>query len=244
MGTEHEIDELFDAAVRLERHGEWDQAVSLYEQAVDKWPDRPEAVYAKDSVARLREMQKNSSPPPAEAQNESKRSMSLAQKGWAHRGIRVSIVGAAALLIWDAGFSGSCLMSLMVCPIWFLVSILKNAIQRPGWRLALLRIAVPALTLGLVLANTAFQFRISEANAERIITACEEYRAANGKFPETLDELVPRYTPSIPLAKYCLGGKFLYLNGGGEYHMLLWQEAPPYFRKVYHFETRRWSYMD
>ena len=103
---------------------------------------------------------------------------------------------------------------------------------------------MPALTLALVLANAVFQFRVSGANAARIITACEEYHAAHGTFPNTLEELVPRYMPSIPPAKYCLGGKFLYVNSGKEYHILLWREAPPYFRKVYHFETRRWSYLD
>jgi hypothetical protein len=243
MATKNEIDELFDEAIRLERSGAWEQAISLYEQAVDKWGDQPEGVYARNSAARLREMQSNFSRPSEQPRDNASLTIPGGKTAPRH-GIRGSIVGALALLVWDAGFDGSCLMSSMVCPIWLLVSILKNAIQRPGWRLALLRIVMPALTLGLVLANAAFQFRISEANATRIITACEEYHAANGKFPKTLDELVPRYMPSIPPAKYCLGGKFLYSNGGEESHMLLWFEAPPYFRKIYHFETRRWSYMD
>jgi tetratricopeptide (TPR) repeat protein len=243
MGTENQIDELFDAAVRLERRGEWERAISLYEQAVDKWPNRPETAYAKNSVARLREMQKNTSPPPAQAQNESKRSMSLAHKAWSHRGIRVSIGGALALLVWDAAISGSFLMSFMVCPIWFLASILKSAVQRPGWRLALLRIAIPALTLGLVFANDAFQYRIGKANAPRIIAACEEFHSANGKYPKTLDELVPRYMGSIPRAKYCLMfGDFVYMNYGRP--MLVWYVVPPYGRKVYDFEEQRWNYLD
>ncbi len=243
MGTENEMDELFDEAIRLEKCGAWERAISLYEQAVDKWGDRPEAVYATNSAARLREMQSNLCRTPEQSQNDAPLT-TPGGKTVPRRGVRRSIVGALALLIWDAGIDGSCLMSLMVCPIWLLVSVLKNAIQRPGWRLALLRIAMPALTLGLVLANAAFQFRISEANAVRIIAACEEYHAANGKFPKTLDDLVPRYMPSIPPAKYCLGGKFVYSSSGEEYHILLWQEAPPYFRKVYQFETRRWRYMD
>jgi len=177
-------------------------------------------------------MQESSCQPPERAHNVS------------HRGIRASIVTALILLASDAATDGSFLLSSMVCPIWFLVSVLKNAIQRPGWGLALLRIALPALTLGLVLANNAVQFRIAEANAPRIITACEEFRVANGKFPKTLDELVPRYMPFIPRAKYCLAwGEFRYWNFDDK-PILVWWAVPPYGTKVYDFENRRWRYID
>ena len=193
MGTGSEMDDLFDEAIRLEKHGEWEQAISLYEQAAERWGDQPEAVYAKNSAARLREMQNNPLRLPKEVQNNS---VCVADKDRSHRSLGVSIGGALALLAWDAVLSGSFLTSFMICPIWFLVSVLKNAIQLPGWGLALFRIIVPAVTLGLVLANNAVQLGIAEANATRIIAACEEFHATSGRFPKTLDELVPRYMPS------------------------------------------------
>ena len=70
---------------------------------------------------------------------------------------------------------------------------------------------MPALTLALVLTNNAVQSRIAEANAAKIVKACEEFHAANGKYPKTLGELVPKYLSSVPHAKYCLVfGEFLY----------------------------------
>ena len=190
-------------------------------------------------------MQDNPYRPPEHAPNEGARSTSPAGKMWSHRGIRVSIGGALLLLAWDAALTGSFVMSVLACPIWFLVSILKNAILRPGWRLALLRIAIPALTLGLVVANDAVQRRIARANAARIITACEEFHVANGKFPQTLDELVPRYIRSIPPAKYCLTfGEFCYWNFDDGRAMLEWCVIPPYGRKIYTFADRRWGYID
>lgn len=161
---------------------------------------------------------------------------------WSHRGVRVSIGSALVLLAWDAVFSGSYLMSLIFCPIWFSISLLKNVIQRPGWGLALLRIAIPALTLGLAWANDAVQIRVAEANAPRVVAACEEYHAANGSFPKTLDELVPQYMPSVPRAKYGLGpwSQFVYFYNQGK-PMLVWYVVPPYYRRIYDFETRRWS---
>jgi hypothetical protein len=162
---------------------------------------------------------------------------------WRHRGIRVSIGTALVLLAWDVVCSGSFLLSFIVCPIWFLASILKNAIQHPDWRLALLRITIPAMTLGLVLANDAVQLRIAEANSLRIVAACEEFDAANGTFPKSLDELVPRYLPSIPRAKYCLtNGDFVYSTSGKP--MLVWYVIPPFGRRIYDFESRQWHYLD
>jgi hypothetical protein len=170
--------------------------------------------------------------------------MILGRKAWSHRGIKLGICAAIVLLALDAVFSGSFLLSFFVCPIWFLFSILKNVIQRPGWTLALLRIAIPALTLGLVLANNAVQYRIAETNAPQIVRACEEFHVANARFPQTLDELVPRYMQSIPRAKYCLAyGEFLYWNIDGR-PILVWYAVPPFGRKIYDFENRRWNYID
>ncbi len=160
------------------------------------------------------------------------------------RGVGRSIVGALALLFWDAAYTGSFAASFVTCPIWFLVSILKNAIQRPGWKIALFRIAIPVATLGLVLANNAFQYRMAESNAARIVTACEDFHAKNGKFPQTLDDLVPQYMQSIPRAKNCMMfGEFWYLNSEGK-PLLIWYAVPPYGRKIYNFEDRQWNYID
>ena len=159
-----------------------------------------------------------------------------------YRDIRVSLGGAALVLAWDVGFSGSFLLSWLLCPPWLLLSLVKNAIQRPGWALALVRIAIPALTLGLVMANNALQLRIAEANALQVVAACEEYHAAHGTFPKSLDELVPQHMRSVPRAKYCAGPwcHFAYYFNQGK-PMLVWYVVPPYYRRIYDFNTRQWS---
>jgi hypothetical protein len=169
--------------------------------------------------------------------------MSLLRSLWSRHDIRLSAAGACLLLAWDVGFTGSYLLSLLCCPIWFFVSVLKCAVERPGWRLALFKTAIPALTLSLVLANNVIQSKIGAANASRVIRACEAFQAANGSFPKSLDELVPRYMPSVPRAKYCLAyGQFDYFNYGKP--MLIWCVVPPYERRIYDFETRRWNSVD
>lgn len=100
------------------------------------------------------------------------------------------------------------------------------------------------LDVGFVWVNNAFQLKVAEAHAQRVVAACEAYHAANSRFPRKLDELVPHYLNSVPRAKYCLGppGHFSYYNLGAP--MLVWQVVPPHYRRIYNFETRSWSRLD
>ena len=162
-----------------------------------------------------------------------------------YRCVKKSLGAAAGLLVIDAAYFGSIMFSSVVCPIWTLVSLLKNAIERPGWGLALVRIGIPALTFWLVKVNNDFQLAVAKENARRVVSACEKYHAANGRFPGSLDELVPEYMHSVPWAKYCLGpgGNFYYYYHFGK-PMLVWQVLTPYSRRIYNFDTRSWSYLD
>jgi len=169
--------------------------------------------------------------------------MFVVRSVWAQRDLRLGIGGACLLLALDVGCSGSFLLSLICCPTWFLGCLLKGVEDRVGWRRIFLRTAIPAVTLGSAWAGNAVQIKIAEANSRRIIAACERFQAANGAFPGTLDELVPDQLPSVPRAKYCLAyGRFLYFNDGRP--MLGWYVVPPFGRRTYDFETRRWNYID
>ena len=160
------------------------------------------------------------------------------------RGVRGSLWGMGFLLLWDVVIMGSFGMSILICPIWFVVGLLKNAVQEPGWRLAVVRVSIPLVTLALVFGNSNLQYYIGERNIQRVICACEEYHAANGEYPSELEELVPRHLESIPRAKYCLMlDKFVYISMGGQ-TMLVWYVIPLYGRKVYKFEDRIWRFVD
>jgi hypothetical protein len=170
----------------------------------------------------------------------------IADLRWFYRSVRGSIGAAASVLTFDVVLFGSILMSSIFCPIWILVSLLKSAIHRPGWGFALARILIPVSTLWLVRANDAFQLRVAESNGQRVVAACEEYHAANGRFPRTLDELVPKYINSVPVAKYCLGpgSRFFYGAPPHGNAMLAWEIVAPHYRRTYNFGTRSWAYLD
>ena len=169
--------------------------------------------------------------------------MFVVRSVWAQGDLRLGIGGACLLLFLDVFFSGSYLLSLIGCPIWCLGCLLKGMEDRVGWRRIFLRMAIPAVTLGLAWAGNGVQIKVAEANSRRVIAACERFQAANGTFPRTLDELVPDQLASVPRSKYCLAyGEFLYFNHGRP--MLGWYVVPPFGRRTYDFETRRWNYVE
>lgn len=83
-------------------------------------------------------------------------------------------------------------------------------------------------------------------NAEQIIAACKAFHAQHGRFPQTLEELVPAFLPAVPPAKY--GGPhfgFTYDVGpDGQRHVLGWTEVIPFGRPYYVLEEDRWGYLD
>ena len=117
-------------------------------------------------------------------------------------GFRNSINGALALILLDIVFLGSYMFSGVVCPIWFVISIVRSIVTRPALRVAIVRASFPVAVLILVLTNNLLQERVAADNAVRVIAACEKFRNENGGYPDRLKQLVPDYLHSIPRAKY------------------------------------------
>jgi hypothetical protein len=88
--------------------------------------------------------------------------------------IKGSMGIAAAVLFWDVAYEGFYLFSALICPPWFLISFIKNIIQRPGWAIALLRVSTSLLTFAIAFGNGNLQWNVSDANAQRVIKACED----------------------------------------------------------------------
>ncbi len=154
-----------------------------------------------------------------------------------------TLVCSIVVLIFDVIIDGSYIYSAIVCPIWFIIAIVRNTVRRPRWGLAAARLLIPLLTALLAAANYSVQTRIAMGNAARLIQACEQYRTVSGVYPERLSDLVPRYLNSIPRAKYCLSfGEFSYV--ANSQCLLIWYDVPVFGRQVYNFDTCTWKYLD
>jgi len=153
------------------------------------------------------------------------------------------LICSLVVLIFDVVVDGSYMVSVLVCPIWFLVSVVRAIVRRPSLGVAAARLLIPLVTILFAVANHSVQKRIAMGNAARLIQACQQYREANRAYPERLGELVPRYLSSVPRAKYCLTfSEFRYY--GPPLAMLIWYEYPPFGRRIYNFDKGRWGYLD
>jgi hypothetical protein len=154
-----------------------------------------------------------------------------------------SLILSLILIFCDMVVYGSFLVSAFVCPIWFIVALVRACIWPVTTRLALARILAPAITVILAVVNSNLQIAHAKASETRIIQACEQYHNDNETYPDKLSDLVPRYLNSVPTAKYCcLYGDFMYW--GSPTSILTWTEVPPFGRRVYDFDRRQWRYVD
>ena len=101
-----------------------------------------------------------------------------------------------------------------------------------------------AMAVGVKTANN----HVSQKNAAVIIAACDEYLKKNGRYPGTLQDLVPGYLPKVPAARYTwTSGRFWYhrdrLESGNRYSLMYTVEAP-FARRVYSSERKTWRSID
>lgn len=98
-------------------------------------------------------------------------------------------------------------------------------------------VAVAVLVLGANVTNN----QLARRRADVLIAACRQYETRHNRLPDRLDELVPDFVPSVPLAKYTLVfNTFTYMARPG-HHSLVWIALPPFGRWYYVFEENRWG---
>ena len=163
---------------------------------------------------------------------------------WGVRSLGGSVLAACFLLYFDIVQFGWCAYSIAACPLWFAISIVKAVALRTALPLSVARVTVPLVTVLLAISNQWLQTKIAMHNAGIVIQACDAYHETNRVYPDSLEQLVPRYMASIPRAKYCrFRAQFEYVSGGGP-HILRWHPSPVFDRMVYTFETCSWRYVD
>ena len=164
-------------------------------------------------------------------------------------GLKRTAVALGLLFLFDLGFSGQGLFSLLVAAIglpilmlggtWSLIRGLKPLARSRAARAALY-LLLAAATIGAL----RFHAHTAQVNTERVIAACRAYERANGKLPDRLAELVPAFLPAVPRAKYVLMfGEFDYFSSP-ESHTLQYVALAPFGRRRYHFVQDRWSVLD
>ena len=124
--------------------------------------------------------------------------------------------------------------------LWALRTSRALYLERPT------RAGIYLLAAAAVFAANVLQNRMADRRAIELGNACLAYHAKYQHYPQRLDELVPEFIPSVPLAKYTFGGGLFFYSAGlsGKEPMLYYQAMPPFGRRFYHMETGGWGYLD
>lgn len=108
----------------------------------------------------------------------------------------------------------------------------------------LANLALYALTAVLAFAGNNFNNQLAERRTEQVIAAVDAFHGKLGKYPRSLDELVPQFLPEVPKAKVGFGiTNFYYLERESS-ATLMYVVFPPFGRRTYDFGTKEFGYMD
>jgi len=94
----------------------------------------------------------------------------------------------------------------------------------------------------IVFSANYFNNKIAHDRAEVLITSVKAYVSAEHKYPEKLQDLVPKYIPAVPDAKFSMMFNKFYFSG--KYHFLLYVSFPPFTRPTYLFDKEKWQIVD
>lgn len=114
---------------------------------------------------------------------------------------------------------------------------------KDGRRQRLRNISIFLGVIGMVVVMGKVNAYIAPLHADRLIKAIESYRAANGVYPQQLDDLVPKFIDHVPFAQYTLLGQFWYVRGGTKEPPILWYNPHGMDHRTYYFETKDWHYL-
>jgi hypothetical protein len=159
-----------------------------------------------------------------------------------------TFVVCAVLYFLDALFIGLPSLGTFLCVVFMITNFVAFLWRRKGERAIVMKHGIRSLALCLtvfaILSTFMFNRHLGHVNARLIIKAVEDYRSEQGKYPERLEDLVPQYFSKVPRAAIRFNGtKYTYYHHKDS-HRLMWAEAPPFGRRTYHFETKKWSYID
>lgn len=108
----------------------------------------------------------------------------------------------------------------------------------------LMRAGVFALVPVLVVLAMWMNLSIGERNADTVVAAIGKFRVEQRRYPKSLQELTPRYLPEIPRTSIAIMDQgFRYLPAGDK-ATLMYVTVPPFGRRVYDFDQRRWHALD
>ena len=161
--------------------------------------------------------------------------------------MKKTIIIAVAIFVLDAYLLNQGVIAMvflfLVAPITLIKASFawKNADMRKRRLVAAGVYFIMAIT---VLAYIQVNNRRASRKADLLIAACKEYRAVHIAYPEKLTDLVPDFLEKIPKAKYAYSASQFHYVSREDAHLLWYVSFPPFGKRIYRFETKKWGFLD
>jgi hypothetical protein len=158
-----------------------------------------------------------------------------------------TVIKSAIFFILDAFVINQGVISIflvLTIVFWWLPKSAFKKYTKQSPKQEFVKVLIYGCTAIAVFTSININNTIAKNRAADLVQTIENYRQATGKYPNTLDNLIPKYFPQLPKAKYTLGfNNFIYLNHEGNIS-LFYYDFPPFGRPTYIFERKEWIYLD
>ncbi|WP_157648676.1 hypothetical protein [Thiobacillus denitrificans] len=157
-----------------------------------------------------------------------------------------AVVLAILLIIIDALWLNQGVIAILVGLGLLFIGLPRTLLRKfvPVRSQRLRNLGVYLSAVALVFLLNTLNNRLAQSRAEVLVSAVKSFHSENQRYPQSLEELVPRYIEQVPLAKYTLMfNQFGYIaSDNGTY--LEYMDMPPFGRPVYSFSRNEWFYLD
>lgn len=147
----------------------------------------------------------------------------------------------------DAFFFGLPGFSIILCVagvLYFPLRAIQARKDAARLKLRLSKAVITSIVGFSALGMIAHGNVIARERAESLVMAVEQFNAKHGRYPERLEEIIPEFISEIPKAKYVvIADRFRYFKSDSR-HSLMYVEIPPFGRRIYTFEDRKWTTLD
>jgi hypothetical protein len=157
-----------------------------------------------------------------------------------------ALVLAALLVLVDAFWFNQGIFSLLIGLGLIFIALPRAFLPkfRATRRARLRNIGIYLIAVVIVLGVIRVNNRIAARRADDVVAAVKAFHAQNGRYPDSLDALVPAFLTAVPRAKYTLQfDKFMYIKTESS-ALLYYVAIPPFGRPTFDFARDSWGYID
>jgi hypothetical protein len=137
-------------------------------------------------------------------------------------------------------------ITALVLVLWLIPATLYHTIKG-NREMAVVRarkVLIYAVMVVAIFASFNLNNRLAGQRAAVVIAAIDKFHDQRGRYPNSLQELVPEYMPTIPRANFTLkAGAFNY-GAYGEAPSLMYFSYWPFARRYFNFKGRKWNLID